>query len=220
MAHHEIWKTVRWLAFLACLVILGVLASRFVERGVQGTADGFDRGLDKVLSTITRADTRIVEGRAELQSRNEISELALVELRMSATRRFENETYILRYLPGGTKQLIVQGNYRITAGYRLEPGVSLRLDNGVPVARFPEPEILGIELLDYHILSEKDGWANDITPADRSNLLRDLRGQMRAEAAKSGVLDMTDATLRTRLRDLIGAEDIRLEHGPPVAAGE
>ena len=68
---------------------------------------------------------------------------------MSATRSFENETYVLKYLPAGTKQLIVRGDYRITAGYRLEPGVSLSVEDGIPVARFPDAEILGVELIDF-----------------------------------------------------------------------
>ena len=34
---------------------------------------------------------------------------------------------------------------------------------------------------------------------------------MRAEAEKSGVLDVVDAALRTRMKDLIGSEQVRIE---------
>ncbi|WP_424313311.1 DUF4230 domain-containing protein [Haloferula sp.] len=213
MAHHqEVWKTVRWITLLAAIVIIGYFAVRLVDQSVKGTTSGISDGLDKVLSALTNSNTRIVEGRAEIVEQNEISELSLLELKMSATRSFENESYVLKYLPAGTKQLIARGDYRVTAGYKLKPGVSLAVENGVPVARFPEAQILGVELIDFTILSEKDGWANDITAADRATLLRELRQQMRQEAERSGVLEVVDAALRTRMKDLIGSEQVRIEH--------
>ncbi|MBK1828374.1 DUF4230 domain-containing protein [Haloferula rosea] len=205
--HPELWKTLRWIALLAAMLLLALMGVRFMDRSVKGTSDG----IDKVLSALTNADTRITEGRAEIVSQTDISELALLELRMSATRRFENDSYVLKYLPTGTKHLIAQGHYRITAGYKLEPGVSLRVENGTPIASFPEPEILGVELIDFEILSEKDGWANNITPADRATLLRELRQQMRIEAEKSGVLDLVETTLATRMRDLLAAQSVKIE---------
>lgn len=212
MAHHpELWKTIRWLAVLVSVLLLVWLGVRAFERGLGGTASGLERGLDKVLGALTHADTRIVEGRAEISDKAEISELSLMEMKMSATRSFENETYVLKYLPAGTKRLIVRGEYRVTAGYKLRPGVSLRAENGVPVAAFPDPEILGVELIDFRILNERDGWANSVTPEDRAQVLRELRQQMRVEAEKSGVLDIVESTLRTRLKDLLGAREVRIE---------
>ncbi|MFC7338319.1 DUF4230 domain-containing protein [Haloferula chungangensis] len=209
MSHHpELWKTVRWIAFLAAIVALGFLGVKMIDRNIAGASNG----LDKILGALTNSDTRIVEGRAVISEQNEISELSLLELRMSATRSFEHENYVLKYLPTGTKKLIVRGDYRITAGYKLKPGVSLAVEGGVPVARFPEAEILGVELIDFTILSEKDGWANSITAEDRATLLRELRQQMRMEAEKSGVLDVVDGALRTRMKDLIGSDQVRIEH--------
>ena len=206
-AHPELWKTLRWVSLMIALMVLAWFGMRTFERGVGGTVGS----LEKVLGAITHTDTRIVEGRAEIAEKVEISELALTEMKMSATRSFESETFVLKYLPAGTKRLIVRGQYRVTAGYKLKPGVSLQMQSGVPVARFPEPEILSVELIDYQPLSEKDGWANEVTPEDRAQLLRELRQQMRIEAEKSGVLDIVESTLRTRLKDLLGAGDVRVE---------
>jgi hypothetical protein len=205
-AHPELWKTLRWVSLMIALMVLAWFGMRTFERGVGGTVGS----LEKVLGAITHTDTRIVEGRAEIAEKAEISELALIEMKMSATRSFESETFVLKYLPAGTKRLIVRGQYRVTAGYKLKPGVSLQMQSGVPVARFPEPEILSVELIDYQPLSEKDGWANEVTPEDRAQLLRELRQQMRIEAEKSGVLDIVESTLRTRLKDLLGAGDVRV----------
>lgn len=208
MSHHpELWKTVRWLSFLAAVVILVLIGFRTF----QHSTSGISTGLDKVLGALTNSETTIIEGRAEVVQRNEIHELSLLELRMSATRTFENEAFVLKYLSAGTKRLIIRGDYRVTAGYRLEPGVSLQIEDGIPVARFPEPEILGVELIDFEVLSEKDGWWNDVTAEDRATLLRELRQQMRMEAAKSGALDLVDSTLRDRVRSLVGSADVRVE---------
>jgi hypothetical protein len=207
-AHHpELWKTLRWVALLVTVVLLAWLGAQSFERSVGGTVSG----LEKVLGAITNSDTRIVEGRAEIIEKSEITELALVEMKMSATRSFENETFVLKYFSGGTKRLIVRGEYRVTAGYKLNPGVSLRMDGTTPVARFPEAQILSVELIDYQPLSEESGWWNGITPEDRAQVLRELRQQMKIEAQKSGVLDIVESTLRTRLKDLLGAGDVKVE---------
>ena len=206
-ASPELWKTVRWACVLVALVLLAWLGLRIVDRSVGGTVSG----LEKVLGAITGSNTRIVEGRAEISETNQISELALIEMKMSATRSFENEAYVLRYLPAGTKRLIARGEYRVTAGYKLEPGVSLQMENGVPIARFPEPQILSVELTAFKELDESDGWANKITGGDREQLIRELTIQMRQEAQRSGVLDIVESTLRTRLQDLLGAGQVKVE---------
>lgn len=212
MAHHpELWKTIRWLAMLVSVLLLAWFGIRAFESTLFGTTSGLERGLDKILEALTHADTRIVEGRAEISDKADITELSLMEMKMSATRTFENERYVLKYLPAGTKRLIVRGEYRVTAGYRLRPGVSLRADGDIPVAAFPDPEILGVELIDFQILNERDGWFNSVTPEDRAQLLRELRQQMRLEAEKSGVLDIVESTLRTRLKDLLGVREVRIE---------
>jgi Protein of unknown function (DUF4230) len=206
-AHPELWKTLRWVAVMITLLLLGWLGVRTFERGVGGTVSG----LEKVLGAITGSETRIVEGRAEIRETNQISELALVEMKMSATRSFENEAFVLNYFPAGTKRLIVRGDFRVKVGYKLTPGISLSMVNGKPVARFPEPEVLSVELVGYQPLSEKDGWANDITPEDRAQLLLELQNQMRSEAQRSGVLDVVESTLRTRLQDLLGTGGVTIE---------
>ncbi|RYD22457.1 MAG: DUF4230 domain-containing protein [Verrucomicrobiaceae bacterium] len=212
----EMWRTLRRIV-TAVAVIGGTwfLIVRPIERSLATTGSRMERGLKEVLSAITNTDTRIVEGRAEIVETAEISELALLEMRMSATRTIEKSEQLSGVIPLGTKKLIVRGHYRVKGGYRLENGVSLRMEKGKPVARFPKPEILSVELIDYEVLSEDNGWLNKIQPADRAQILRELRLQMQEEAEKSGLLDTVDATLRTRLRDLLGAESATVEQALP-----
>lgn len=207
----EMWKTLRRALTLAA--ILGG-AWFLVVRPMERAFSGIERGLQQVLGAITNTDTRIVEGRAEITGTAEISELSLLEMRMSATRTIEKSESVYN-LPLGTKKLIVRGHYTVKGGYRLKDGVSLRMENGRPVARFPKPEVLSVELIDFDVLSEDSGWLNKIQPADRAQILRELRNQMREEAEKSGLLDTVESSLRTRLRDLLGADNVTVEQALP-----
>ncbi len=211
----EMWRTLRRVVTSAA-IIGGVyfLVVAPIERTLAGTKSTIERGLKEVLGAITNQNTRVVEGRAEIIETAEISELSLLEMRMSATRTIE-KSESFSGLPLGTKKLIVRGHYQVKGGYRLQNGTSLRMEKGRPVARFPQPEILSVELIDFDVLSEDSGWMNKVQPADRAQILRELRDQMRAEAEKSGLLDTVEATLRTRLRDLLGAESVTVEQALP-----
>lgn len=212
----EMWRTFRWIGISVLFIAaLYLLVLQPVERALRTTRVSVERGLDRVLGVITNSGTRIAEGQAEVAETTEISELSILEMKMNATRAFEKEDFVLKYLPLGTKKLIVRGHYTVKAGYRLTPGVSLRMEKGQPVAKFPKPEILSVELTDFEVLNEESGWLNKITAEDRAAVLRDLREQMRQEAARSGILETADSTLKTRLRDLLGADSVRLEQEFP-----
>jgi hypothetical protein len=99
----------------------------------------------------------------------------------------------------------------VKAGYRLQPGVALQIENDEVVAHFPAAEILSVELIDFEEVDSKDGWANKITGEDRAWVLRELKQQMEDEAKKSGMLDAVESTLRTRLKDLVGDQNVRVE---------
>lgn len=207
----EMWRTARRVVTaLAVIAGLYFLVVAPIERGLRNTRASVERGLEKVLAAVTNRDTRIVEGRAEITESKEVSELALLQLRMSATRTIEKSEN-LSILPLGTKKLVVRGHYQVKGGYRLQNGVSLQMENGRPVARFPKPEILSVELIDFDVLSEDDGWLNKVQAGDRAQILRELRDQMRMEAEKSGMLDVVESSLRTRLRDLLAADTVRVE---------
>jgi hypothetical protein len=211
----ELWRTLRRIITLGA-VIGGAyfLVLRPIERALTVTQASLSHGLAEVLAAVTGAHTRIIEGRAEIVETAEISELSLLEMRMSATRTIEKSEN-LSILPLGTKKLIVRGHYTVKGGYRLKDGISLRVEQGRPLARFPKPEVLSVELLDFDVLSEDSGWLNHVQPADRAQILRELRSQMRAEAEASGLLDTVESSLRTRLRDLLGAESVTVEQALP-----
>ncbi|MFT3992144.1 MAG: DUF4230 domain-containing protein [Luteolibacter sp.] len=210
----EMWKTLRRL--LTVVAIIGgiyLLVVAPLERALGGMKRTLEDGLEAILGAGSKREVKVVEGRAEVVQQTEISELSLLEMRMSATRTIEKAESSFG-LPLGTKRLIVRGHYRVKAGYRLKPGISLGMDGKTLVVRFPKAEVLSVELIDYDVLSEDEGWLNRIQPEDRAQILRELRAQMTGEAQASGMLETVDSTLRTRLRDLMGAKEVRMEKMP------
>jgi hypothetical protein len=207
----EMWRTLRWL-LVTVAVIAGVhfLVVRPIERLFTRGSSLITGSLERALGAITRSDTRVVEGRAEVIGRAEVAELALLEMRMSTSRTIE-KTERYAFFPLGTKKLTFRGVYRVKAGYVLTDGISLRVENGVPVARFPKPEVLSVELVDLEVIHEDSGWLNRIQSGDREQITRELSSQMRREAAASGMLENVEAMLRTRLRDLLGVESVTVE---------
>lgn len=212
----EMWKTLRWIGVTVALLAGGwLLVVRPLQQSMAAAKAGLDRGLDRVLSAVTNSDTRIVDGRAEIAGTAQIAELGLLEMKMSAVRTFEQEEKWFDLVSKGRKKLTLLGRFRVKAGYKLKPGISLRLENGTPVARFPKAEVLSVELIDFVTLDEADGWFNEITPQDRATVLSELRLRMFEEAHRSGMLDAVDATLRTRLADLLGTRELRVEQNQP-----
>lgn len=118
----------------------------------------------------------------------------------------------LSILPLGTKKVTIRGNYNAKAGYRLNQGVSLRLEGGKPIARFPRPEIISVVLIDFEVIKKYSGWLNKIQPADRAQILRELRQQARRKAIHNGALQTVESTLQARLQALLGAESVAIEH--------
>jgi Protein of unknown function (DUF4230) len=203
----EMWKTLRrTLTLTVFLCAAYFIVVRPLERTFSATRLSIEQRLQQALSAITQTSTHIIEGRAEITDTANIAELTLLEMRMSATRSFEESKEFSGFIPLGTKKLIIRGHYKVKGGYRLKDGVSLSMENGKPVANFPKPEVLSVELLDFDILNEDSGWMNKIETEDRAKILRELRQQMQQEAEKSGLLTTIENTLQTRLHDLLGVQ--------------
>ncbi len=210
-ASQEAWRTARRIITLTAIVAgVYLWIVNPIGRAVSNAQSGAERSLKEILDSITQTDTHVVEGRAEVRSSVQVAELALLDLRMSASRSIE-KTEAFSGLPLGTKKLVVRGHYRVKAGYKLTPGISLTMAEQQAIARFPKASVLSIELIDYDVLSEDSGWLNRVQPADRAQILRELREQMRDEVNQSGILQTVDANLQTRLSDLFGGKPIKIE---------
>ena len=207
----ETGKTLRWLMVLVAILVVALLVIKTMESWANSGVNVASQSLDRVLSSITGSHTVIHAGRAEITDTVAISELALMEMKMNAVHEMENTTMMMKYVPLGTKRVMVRGHFRVKAGYRLVPGVSLRMEGTELVANFPKAEILSVELIDIEELYSDNGWANKITGEDRAWLLMQLKEKMEEDAQQSGILNTVDSTLRMRLKDLTGVPNVRVE---------
>ena len=208
----ETGKTLRWLLVLSFVSGMIFFLIYKVEDSLQRTQSAASARLDQILAAVTGNTTNMISGRAVIDEKKDIAELSLMEMRMNAVREMENTGALLKYVPLGTKRVVIRAHYKVKAGYKLTPGVSLRSEDGELVAKFPKAEILGVELLDFKELENSDGWANKVTGDDRAWLMREIKAQMQEEVAASGMLEEVESKLRTRLQDLIGHPNVRIEH--------
>ncbi len=207
--HIQKWKTYRFLILAAtCLAGLWLL----IVQPARMMGKGVDRRIDQVLESITGEKSVIVAGKASIEKKTNITELALIELSMSTVRSLENEAFLTKYLSLGTKRIELQGRFRVKAGYNLNDGFELYESGGKRViAKTPAPKILSVELIELRTLREEDGWLNKVTPEDRDALIKDLRDQMEHDAATSGLLENSEMFLKMRLKDLIGGRELEIQ---------
>jgi len=205
----QLWKTLRLIIFIVGVI----LAARMIfVRPLQTVANKAEAQLDKVLESLTGHETKIVAGKGVLESRKEVAELAMIELKMNTVRSLENESFVAKYVSLGRKRLELQGVFRVKVGYDLNQGCEIYENEGGRVmVKFPRARILSVELLELRTLHEEEGWLNKVNPKDRDSLVNELREQMKDEAEDSGLLEYSESHLRTRLKDLLGVQSGQLE---------
>lgn len=208
----EFWKTVRLALFLGLIAAGGWF---FFIKPAQVAGNAASKALDGVLEKITGQKTTITEGTATVMDAADVAELALVKLKMSTVRSIETQKYF-SIVSLGTKKLQVRGTFTVTAGYDLKEGGELKLnsDGTAAIASFPKARILSVELLELETLDEQDGWANKLTSEDRDQIIKLLRIQMKQEAQRSGIVELSHSYLETRLKDLLGVQEVQMERLP------
>ncbi len=206
----EFWKTVRLALFLA-LIAAG--AWFFFIKPAQVAGSVMSRTVDGVLEKITGQTTTVTEGKASVLDVADVAELSLVKIKMSTVRTIETEKYALSFINLGTKKLQVRGTFLVSAGYDLKNGGELKMntDGTQAIASFPDAKILAVELVDLETLNATSGWSNKLTDKDRDDIVKLLRVQMKQEAQRSGLVELSQSYLETRLKDLLGVDSVVVE---------
>lgn len=184
------------LAVLAIAIMAGF--HYFVARPAVQPMDRFVSALE----TLTKRPAR-VQGTSVLLGDSEVSELVVVERRMRSLIKYETSWL------GSGNILIVQGEFLAKAGFNLGGGVEFELRDGTIEGKWPEAEILSVELLDYEVFFSQDGAINRLKPKDQEKAIRLLLEQARDDAAKGDLREAAERRLRERLLDL-GQGDFEL----------
>jgi len=71
------------------------------------------------------------------------------------------------------------------------------------VAWVPPPKLLSVDMKEYKVLKDEDGWWNSVTPKDREDAVRQVRADALAKAMQSGLLQEAQAGVEARIREIV-----------------
>ena len=106
---------------------------------------------------------------------------------------------------GSTKTIQIQGVFTAKAGFDLREPFRIDIEKRPlrVVARMPPPKILSIDMREYEVVKDEDGWWNSVTPKDREDAVRQIRAEAIKKAERSGLLEEARGTVEARLREIV-----------------
>jgi hypothetical protein len=207
----SLWPVAAAVMFIA--LIAGAVWIYFLYRAANG--------VDRVLNWPEKAANRLaaifqskvtVNGTSFTLAEKNIAELALVQRRIVCHTKYD-----VSFL-GSDAFLIVKGVYTIKAGYNLNEPFDIRFDKSghVVTASFPPARILSIseESRENYFVSQ--GVLKKLSPKDMRLAYASNLEQAKKEAMDFGLLTDTEAQLKQRLNDLLGAYGANVLLAPPA----
>jgi Protein of unknown function (DUF4230) len=117
-----------------------------------------------------------------------------------------------------TKRIVLRGVYTAKAGFDLrEPFTVVIEKNPLRVTtRMPRAKILSLELNDYHVVKDEDGWWNRISSHDRENAVLQMQQEAYAKAFSAGILKESEESIQQRIREIIekNGSDVTFQLAP------
>lgn len=106
---------------------------------------------------------------------------------------------------GSTKKIVVRGVFTAKAGFDLHKPfhIDIRRDPLHISTSIPPAELLSLDLKEYKLMEDEDGWWNKLTPADRQQAVRGLLRVARDKAATSGICEEAQRTVEERIQDIV-----------------
>jgi hypothetical protein len=106
---------------------------------------------------------------------------------------------------GSTKIIQIQGVFTAKAGFDLREPFRIDIERKPlhVVAGVPPPKLLSIEMKEYKVLKDENGWWNSVTPRDREEAMRQMRAEAIDKAEHSGLLEESQASVEARIREIV-----------------
>jgi hypothetical protein len=106
---------------------------------------------------------------------------------------------------GSTKAIQIQGVFMAKAGFDLQEPFRIDIERRPlhVVARVPPPKLLSIEMKEYKVLKDENGWWNNVTLQDREEAVRQMRAEAIERAKHSGLLEESQASVEARIREIV-----------------
>ena len=106
---------------------------------------------------------------------------------------------------GSTKIIQIQGVFTAKAGFDLREPFRIDIERRPlhVVAWVPPPKILSIDMKEYRVLKDENGWWNSVTLQDREEAVRQIRAEAIDKATHSGLLEESQASVEARIREIV-----------------
>jgi len=106
---------------------------------------------------------------------------------------------------GSTKTIQIQGVFTAKAGFDLREPFRIDIERRPlhVVAWVPPPKLLSIDMKEYRVLKDENGWWNSLTLQDREEAVRQIRAEAIDKAKQSGLLEESQASVEARIREIV-----------------
>jgi hypothetical protein len=131
-------------------------------------------------------------------------ESSILEVAAVSREMFIDHSWQQTWL-GSTRTIQIQGVFTAKAGSDLREPFRIDIVRRPlhAVARVPPPKILSIDMKEYKILKDENGWWNSVTPRDREEAVRQIRAEAIDKATHSGLLEESRASVEARVREIV-----------------
>ena len=197
------------------MVLSGIPAGVFVferctslpGRAAKTSVDQLERlGRDvrNAIVQIAQVQPRVtINERVYFEQTTAVSELALV------SQRLEVEHEFLHTWAGSSKRLRLHGTFTAKGGFDLRQEISVNVQPGVIVVRFPHAQILDTEQNTVDVLAFENGFWNPISGADVQSELTTLDKLARERASERNLPEQAEDEFRKQFTS-------RVRTGSPI----
>ena len=202
------------LAIAFCLVIATITASVYVvfykipHQLAHEVADGFRSAFN--FQPQVRINDMVV-----LEQSAPIAELAMESKRVLTQHTYES-TWVY-----STKTMEIYGVFTAKAGFDLKQPFIVRIQKS-PAKLFihlPEPKLLSLEMDNYHILRDEDGYWNKFDATEREAAMDHLKDNARQKVLASPLLAEAKTELEKRINDIASKDgySVEFDYAPAAA---
>ena len=189
----------------AAFVILALVSAFYIAvRTPVDVAGSLAQSTAKAVREVFNFTPRIsIDQVVVFEQNTPILELATIE-RELLTQYTWKHTWL-----GSTKEITVRGVFTAKAGFDLRKPFHIDISRE-PLAvstHIPPAELLSLEMKEYKVLADDDGWWNKVSGADRQSAVRALLRSAREKAQASGILDEAERTVEDRIREIISRNE-------------
>lgn len=145
-----------------------------------------------------------IGNRTVIEQESPVTELATVQQHLMVEHDW------VHTWAGSTKTIVLEGTFLAKAGFDLQQPFQVTIEEEPLAVRatLPESKLLSIEMKDYRVRKDEDGWWNTVKSADREEALRGMMMEARTRVRRTGILRKAERQLDQQLRHALAERGV------------